>query len=229
MRCLAFDTSTAQGSVAVFDGGRVLSERQWRREKSHSELLTAEIENALKDSGVDIKSIDALSVGQGPGSFTGIRVTINAARALGYALQKPVYVFETSEILVEPLTRFDLPVFTIVNAQKNSFYVSRFESREHSWKRTLDVCFVTLLELERLLSKPHLCLGDGCADAERLLPDQTKLYLTRDPLLSDFPLASAAARLAFSKAKSAPPLVWNAVQPLYIRASGAEEKLREGC
>ena len=98
MKILAFDTSTAQGAVAVLEGERVLIERTWRREKSHSELLTAEIESTLIDAATEMSSVDAFAVGQGPGSFTGIRVAINAARALAYALQKPVYVFKTSEI-----------------------------------------------------------------------------------------------------------------------------------
>jgi tRNA threonylcarbamoyladenosine biosynthesis protein TsaB len=232
MKILAFDTATAQGSVAVLSGNQLLSEKIWRRAQSHSECLTAEIEAALQDSKLNITDIDAFAVGQGPGSFTGIRVAINAARALAYALKKPAYVFETSETLVFPVNRTELPVLTLINAQKNSFFVSRFESTTKGgssyWRRTRDLSFMSLNEVQNLLTEPHLCLGDGCLDLELALRPEAKLNFMRDSNISDFPLASSLAQQAISPAKGAQPSGWNAVQPLYIRASGAEEMLREG-
>ncbi len=233
MILLAFDTSTAQGSVALLEGERVLSERVWRRAQSHSEYLTAEIEEALREAGLKAADVGALAVGQGPGSFTGIRVAINAARALGYALKRPVFVRDTSAILVEPITR-DEPVLALINAQKNSFFVSTFVRGETShapsgWRRTRALEFMTLEEVERLLvGGPHLTVGDGVELAQLDLRPETKLNLVRDAAISDFPLASSLGRLTFSQQVQHPPLDWNAVQPLYIRASGAEEKLREG-
>lgn len=232
MNILAFDTSTAQGSVAVWSESQLLSEKIWRRAHSHSELLTAEIENGLLESQLKMSDVDALAVGQGPGSFTGIRVAINAARALAYALKKKVYVFETSETLVQPVLRLELPVLTIINAQKNSFFVSRFKNVTKDgavqWQRTRETSFTTLPELELLLNEPHLCIGDGCLEAELALGPEAKLNWIRDASVSDFPLASSLARLAILPSKNAQPSDWNAVQPLYLRASGAEEKLREG-
>jgi N6-L-threonylcarbamoyladenine synthase/tRNA threonylcarbamoyladenosine biosynthesis protein TsaB len=223
MRLLAFDTSTAQGSVAVFEGERLLAERCWRRAQSHSEYLTSEIDEALKEARLTAAELDALAVGQGPGSFTGIRVAINAARALGYALQKPVYVYDTSEILAEPITREE-PVLVLINAQKNSFFASVFEGPVRM--RPLEL--MTLDGVQALLTRPHVCVGDGCEIAEPDLRPGTKLNLIRSDDLSDFPLAASLARLAIARSNRHPPLDWNAVQPLYIRASGAEEKLREG-
>jgi N6-L-threonylcarbamoyladenine synthase/tRNA threonylcarbamoyladenosine biosynthesis protein TsaB len=228
MRLLAFDTSTAQGSVAVLEGERVLSERSWRRAQSHSEYLTSEIEEALKDAQLTPAELDALAVGQGPGSFTGIRVAINAARALGYALQKPIYVRDTSAILVQPIMREE-PVLVLINAQKNSFFASRFVPGDHApdgWRRARPLEFKTLDEVQAiLLGGPHLCVGDGCELAELDLRPEAKLHFMRDASISDFPLATSLGHLTFSQRDHHPPLDWNAVQPLYIRASGAEEKL----
>ena len=220
MRLLAFDTSTAQGSVAVFEGERILSERTWRRAQSHSEFLTAEIEDALKEAQLTPAQLDALAVGQGPGSFTGIRVAINAARALGYALQKPVYVRDTSAILVEPIRR-DEPVMTLINAQKNSFFVSVF----HNGERLRPIEFKTIDEVQALLNGPHLCVGDGCELIQPDLSPAAKLNFIRDSSISDYGLATSLGRLTISQQVQHPSLVWNQVQPLYIRASGAEEKL----
>lgn len=230
MKILAFDTSTAQGSVAVVESGssRVLSERSWRREKSHSDFLTAEIESALLDAHLKIQEIDALAVGQGPGSFTGIRVAINAARSLAYALQKPVYVFETSETLVFPVNRTDLPILTVINAQKNSYFVSAFSHDGRRWQRQTEVELASFENVAARLTRPYLGLGDGCDDLLANLPAVDKLNLGRDSHALDVPVAASLALMAGSPFFARAPFVWNEVQPLYLRASGAEEKQREG-
>ena len=107
MFTLALDTSTSQGGVAVLEGERVLSRIVWSREKSHSEFLTPNIETCLRDAGLEVRALDRIAVGRGPGSFTGIRVAINAARALAYALSKPVFTFDTMEILAAGVSDAD--------------------------------------------------------------------------------------------------------------------------
>ncbi|RYZ65151.1 MAG: tRNA (adenosine(37)-N6)-threonylcarbamoyltransferase complex dimerization subunit type 1 TsaB, partial [Proteobacteria bacterium] len=63
MAVLAFDTSTAQGSVALIEGEKVLGQRSWTRERSHSEFLTAEIEAVLKEANFPAKNLRALAIG----------------------------------------------------------------------------------------------------------------------------------------------------------------------
>ncbi len=233
MKILAFETSTAQGSVAVIEvdvtshSANVLSERVWRREKSHSEFLTAEIEAVLNESGLKINEITQLAVGQGPGSFTGIRVAINAARTLAYALSIPVSVFETSQLLIQPVAKFDLPAMVIVNAQKNSYFTARFQRDSDRWRQIAPTALLSLDELEKELRTRHLCLGDGCPDAEKALSPDLNASFVRDAQISDFPLASNLGELVLADGANSQPFVWNAVRPLYLRASGAEEKLRE--
>ncbi len=233
MKILAFDTSTAQGSVAVIEGEasagtyKLLAERVWRREKSHSEFLTAEIELALIDACLKISDISQIAVGHGPGSFTGIRVAINAARTLSYALSIPVSEFETSQSLIEPVARIDLPALTIINAQKNSYFVAKFRQDSGRWLQEAPTALLSLQELEAQLMTPHLCLGDGCSEVEKCLSEKAKASFVRDNQINDFPLASSLGRLLLSSGSQARSLVWNAVRPLYLRASGAEEKLRE--
>ena len=229
MAVLAFDTSTAQGSVALIEGEKVLSQRSWIREKSHSELLTAEIEAVLKEANFPAKNLRALAVGNGPGSFTGIRVAVNAAKSLGYALGLQSYVFDTNSILVEAIARADLPVLTLINAQKNAFFTAAFEHDGKSWKETKPLEITNFEDLSKLLTRPHLCVGDGCLEiATGDLSPELKSSFVRDIAISDYPSAAVLGRMSEGLVKSPAPLVWNEVQALYIRASGAEEKAREG-
>ncbi|MCM2280213.1 MAG: tRNA (adenosine(37)-N6)-threonylcarbamoyltransferase complex dimerization subunit type 1 TsaB [Bdellovibrionaceae bacterium] len=226
MNVLAFDTSTNQGGVAILNDRGVLAKRVWTREKSHSEMLTAEIEACLHAARLELHDITRLAVGQGPGSFTGIRIAINAARTLAYARSLPIFAFDTTEILAGSISLpSPLPVLTMVNAHKNLIYVSRFTSEAGRWSRTLGPDALTSDEVNRIVQVPHLCLGDAYIEFESTFPAGLKSQLVRDTSFSDFPCPEVLGRMALASA--AKPLVWNELQALYIRASEAEEKLQE--
>lgn len=242
MLTLAFDTSTSQGGVAVLEGERVLSRIVWSREKSHSELLTPNIETCLRDAGLEARALDRIAVGHGPGSFTGIRVAINVARSLAYALSKPVFAFDTTEILAAGATDTDahrahderhrnLPILAMINAHKNLIYCSRFEwdAPRSQWSRhENDLGAFTVEEITARVRVPHLCLGDAFDEYEPVFSPEFRSRLIRDPIFSDDPLPEALGRLASRRsALGVGPLDWKRLQALYIRASGAEEKLRE--
>lgn len=221
MLVLAFDTSTATGGVALFRDDQVLESTEWQRQGSHGELLTAKIESLLQNLGIELKQVDALAVGIGPGSFTGVRVAVNAAKSLAFALTKLIYTFDTSEIIAAGCRRTDLPLAILTNAHKNMVFATTFRYRDGRWQRELPLEARDPAKLGELIQEPHLCLGDGF-DEYRDLIDPANLL--RDPSHSDVPRPESMISLM----KNTQPLEWKAVQALYIRDSGAEEKLREG-
>ena len=81
MLILAFDTATERATSALVDDGEVLGERV-----SRASTLLADVDALLRQAGAHPRDIDALAVGTGPGSFTGIRIGLAAARGLGLAL-----------------------------------------------------------------------------------------------------------------------------------------------
>lgn len=225
MNVLALDTSTNQGGVAVLKNRDLLSRRIWTREKSHSEMLTANIEAALNESGVALKDIDRIAVGKGPGSFTGIRVAINAARTLAYANATPLFSFDTSEILAAGVPVTKTPLITGGNAHKNLIYLSRFEEQAGHWARISGPDALTLKEIEELVTIPHLFVGDAYSEFVDVFPIELKQRFVRKDGLEDFPQPDVLGRLAATCTHK--PLGWNELQALYVRSSEAEEKLRE--
>lgn len=221
MIVLAFDTSTATGGVAVLKDTEVLGSKRWERQGSHGELLTAKIESLFQELGLQLPQIDALAVGIGPGSFTGVRVAVNAAKSLAFALTKPIYTFDTTELLAADISRTDLPLLILVNAHKNQVFATTFRRKDDRWVRELPLEARDPATVGDLLNEPHLCLGDGYDEYREALNTDR---LVRDPNVSDFPRPESVSPLL----KTAQPLEWKAVQALYIRDSGAEEKLREG-
>jgi tRNA threonylcarbamoyl adenosine modification protein YeaZ len=229
LRILAFDTSTPQGGVAVLEGERLLSSKIWSRGKSHSELLTPTIENCLSQANLSLNQIDCIAVGHGPGSFTGIRIAINVARSLAFALGKRVVAFDTTEIIAAGCKRHDLPVLVLLNAQMNLLFASTFvwDNSARRWQRRLPLQALSIEQLEKEISEPHLCLGEGFLDYEFLFTDALRAKLVRDTQYADDPPPEALGLLAVSSTETSTTLDWIHLQPLYIRASGAEEKLRE--
>ncbi len=228
MLILAFDTSTNKGGVAVLHDGDVICEKSWSRESSHGELLTPALEHCLSSAGLKVKDLDALAIGHGPGSFTGVRVTVNAARALAYAANLPVYVFDTSEIIAEAVSRHDVPVAVLINAHKNLIFASTFKWDGAGWRRELPLAAYNLDELKQLVTVPHITLGDAYDEFASSMDPALLQNLIRAPQLSDEPDATIIGRMALDRRNQVQPLDWKEVQALYIRPSGAEENLRKG-
>lgn len=88
---LCLETATKACSVCLEHDGKIIALKESAEEKySHAENLTLYIQEVIKQSGIELKKIDAITVGRGPGSFTGLRIGVSTAKGLCYALEKPL-------------------------------------------------------------------------------------------------------------------------------------------
>lgn len=87
---LALDTSTASMAAAVVNGQEVLGEVQSLAERNHSVHVVKHMKQLLASCGVTEKSLAAIAVGKGPGSYTGMRIAVSAAKTLAWAWNKPL-------------------------------------------------------------------------------------------------------------------------------------------
>lgn len=90
---LAFDTSGAVGSVAVGIGERVLATRSLDVRQEHASRLVPMIHGALSDAGIAPGDLAGIVVGEGPGSFTGVRVAAATAKGLAHAVGLPLWAY----------------------------------------------------------------------------------------------------------------------------------------
>ena len=98
---LAFDTATPHLSVVLSEGARPLAWREDTSEKlSHAERLNVFIGEVMEKAGRSLKDLDAIAVGTGPGSYTGLRIGLSAAKGLCYALDRPLIGMGTLEVLL---------------------------------------------------------------------------------------------------------------------------------
>jgi tRNA threonylcarbamoyladenosine biosynthesis protein TsaB len=131
MRILAIDTSCGAASVAIVESGAVepLAVLSRPMERGHAEALAPMVAEAAKsvDRGVD--SLDRIAVTTGPGSFTGIRVGLALARAMGMALGVPVVGVSTLMALAARLLASPRPgvIAAAIDARHGSVYFQLFE------------------------------------------------------------------------------------------------------
>ena len=88
---LAFDTSSAVGSVAVGRDGVVLAHVGLEQQRKHASALIPAISAVLLEAGIDKSELDGIVVGEGPGSFTGVRVAAATAKGMAHALEVPLW------------------------------------------------------------------------------------------------------------------------------------------
>lgn len=118
---LGFDTSGPYCSVAVLSGDAVLTARHVEMEKGQAEHLMPLIQDCLSEAGADFGDLKRIGVGTGPGNFTGIRISVSAARGLALALGIPALGVTLFEAL-----RYEasLPALASLPATKQTIYIA---------------------------------------------------------------------------------------------------------
>ncbi len=207
MLILAFDTTAAACSVALWRDGKVLKAEHAIMKQGQAEALMPMIERVLGECGAGYTMLDRMAVTVGPGSFTGVRVGIAAARALGLAAAKPVVGLKTTEVLAAAAMEDNTRVLAAVDTKRGDLYVQMFEDRQPIG----DVSVVALKALPHWAGpEPTIVVGDGAAIAVRAIgPSATQS--TAGPL----PDTAVLAKLAASREPRAQELL-----PIYARSPG---------
>jgi tRNA threonylcarbamoyladenosine biosynthesis protein TsaB len=130
MLVLAIDTALAACSVAVLDADAdtVVAGDSVLMERGHAEALIPMVERVMATAGLDFEQIDRFAVTVGPGSFTGLRVGISAARGFGLACDRPVAGITTLAALAAPFLATDdtLPVVAAIDARHDNVFLQMF-------------------------------------------------------------------------------------------------------
>ena len=130
MRILAIDTALEACSAAVLDtdSGNIVAHESLPMQRGHAEALMPLIKRVLDRAGGDFAALDRIAVTTGPGSFTGLRVGIAAARGIGLAAGKPVVGLSTLAAYAAPFIAADdtLPVVSAIDARHDHVYLQVF-------------------------------------------------------------------------------------------------------
>jgi tRNA threonylcarbamoyladenosine biosynthesis protein TsaB len=230
MPILTLSTSTAQGSLVLSRESEIIEERVWLKEKSHSEKITVEIEDALKTSGLGFKDLNLLICSQGPGSFTGIRVALSVVKTLAYAYKLSIIAID--DCLAVALNSKNvlpsLPIAVMIDAQKNKVFLATYRWEQGNLLTESAPQLVGLEQIENYLPDfQYLCLGDGFAPFNNFFSDSLKIKLQRNEKVSDLPSAKTIFSYISPRRNDFTKISWENLQPIYLRQSAAEEVLAE--
>ena len=126
---LNIETSSKNCSVSLSSMGKLLSHFELEDNKyRHSELLPSTIQDILSNEKLNVKDLDAISIGVGPGSFTGLRIGFSVAKGLCYPHKIKLIGISTLKILANPLDSKSDNIIALINDRGNYFYLSKYNS-----------------------------------------------------------------------------------------------------
>jgi tRNA threonylcarbamoyl adenosine modification protein YeaZ len=130
MKILALDTASSWCAAAVYDSGTdtVLAEISENIGKGHAEVLMDYIEQAMTQSGIAMAKLDRVAVNVGPGSFTGVRIGVSAARGFALALDRPALGVSAFDALASEIavSHPGHPVLVLLEAHRGEIYAQAF-------------------------------------------------------------------------------------------------------
>lgn len=127
MKILAFDTSSASGSVALVDDDVLVAEWTSSSVAAHAVWLLPHIDGLLRGVNLGIRDVDLFAVANGPGSFTGLRIGVSVAKGLAWSLRKRVVGVSTFDALAMNFQYAGMPVCAALDARRGEMYAAIYE------------------------------------------------------------------------------------------------------
>lgn len=229
MRILALDSSGLVASVAVVEEDKTIAEYTVNYKKTHSQTLLPMLDEVVKMTEMDLKSIDAIAVAAGPGSFTGLRIGSATAKGLGLALGKPLIHIPTVDALAFNIFGTSRIICPMMDARRNQVYTGlyRFETVFQVVETQMAVGVDEIVEKINQRGEPVVFLGDGVPVQEQYIKDHVKADYLIAPCHVNRQRAAAVGTLALSYYKKGMLEDAREHQPDYLRLSQAERERLE--
>jgi tRNA threonylcarbamoyladenosine biosynthesis protein TsaB len=221
MKILLIETSGRVGQIGAALKGQMLAQSRLDEQRRHCQDLAPTVQALLRAQAWKPAAIDAVFVSLGPGSYTGLRVGVMAAKAFAYATGCKLVGVPTFDIIALPALASQAKVEVIEDAQQGRVYAQRFAAVESGLPRAVGP--IAVLEHEAWLAQldPAWALaGPGLRKKHDCLP-------SRQPLAPDAlwtPALPALLRLGLVRLAGGAVDDCRTLEPIYARLSSAEEK-----
>ena len=164
MLILAFETSAKAASAALLEDGKLLGESYQNTGLTHSQTLMVMAETLLRQCGKTVADVSAVAVAAGPGSFTGVRIGVAAAKGFAWGREVPCYGVSTLEAMALSLGAYQGYVCPVMDARRSQVYHALFYVNHGSLERITDDRAIALEQLKQELApltQPVFLVGDG--------------------------------------------------------------------
>lgn len=222
-RALAIETAGRDGSVALVESGEIVAEASFAGGFKHAAGLLPLIDLLMRERGWAPGDLNQLYVSAGPGSFTGIRIGVTAAKALALAVGVRLVAVPSLAVIVDNAPAEAVHAAVLLDAKRGQVFVARFERTDLGWTEREPAHLEALAEVVQRAPRPLYLLGEGLTQHRQyLLPDESGVIVTDAELWR--PRATVVAGLGMRLAAAGHFAEPDELLPTYIRMAEAEEK-----
>lgn len=229
MKILGIDTSTHSTSICVLDDDKFICEYTINTKKTHSQKLMVMIESMIKESDLNIKDIDAIAICIGPGSFTGLRISMATAKAIAQVRNLPIIAIDSLESLAFNISHCDKTICSILDAQKNQVYTGKYRFENGELKTLEKIKVIKIDELIKEISSSDqevILVGEAVSIYIDKLVEIKNINVASH--FNNVSKASSLCTLAAIKYKNNIDVHdCYTINPMYIRKSQAEVQYDE--
>ena len=194
---LNIETTTTNCSVSLsFEGETVVLKEDYNNNYSHAERLHVYIDNVLKEANIKSSQLHAIAVSKGPGSYTGLRIGVSAAKGLCFALDKPLISISTLEALTHQVEVNEGVIVPMLDARRLEVYSAIFDTNYNQIRDTQaqvldESSFISYLDKAKVTF-----IGNGVPKTKELITHLNAIFIE-----GKLPSANEMSQLAYNKYK----------------------------
>ncbi|TXD82467.1 tRNA (adenosine(37)-N6)-threonylcarbamoyltransferase complex dimerization subunit type 1 TsaB [Subsaximicrobium wynnwilliamsii] len=210
---LSIETATTNCSVALSNKGETLVLKEDNDPNySHAESLHSIIDAVLTEAEVSKSQLDAIAVSKGPGSYTGLRIGVSAAKGLCYALELPLIAISTLEALAHQVQAEDGLIIPMLDARRMEVYSAIFKTN-YELLREIEAQILdeTSFQAELNGSKVYF-VGSGVEKTKRIISHENAIFIE-----NKLPSAAQMGAMAYVKYKKSDIVDVAYFEPFYLK------------
>ena len=194
---LNIETSTTNCSVSLSKEGETLVLKEdYNTNFSHAERLHIYIDDVLKQANLEPSKLDAIAISKGPGSYTGLRIGVSAAKGLCFALDKPLISISTLEALAHQVSIKEGFIVPMLDARRMEVYSAMFNSQYHQVRETQAQILDEGSFAEYLKKGEVYFIGNGVEKTKALITHPNAVFID-----NKLPSAKEMGLLGYNKYK----------------------------
>ena len=229
MKIIALESSAVTASVAVTEDEKLLAQSFQNSGLTHSATLMPMAADLLKNAGLTLEEMDVVAVAAGPGSFTGVRIGVAAAKGLAWPGNKPCAPCSTLESMAWQCAHLNGEICAAMDARRDQVYCARFLAEHGELTRLTEdraLGLDELVEEVRASGRTQILVGDGAYLAKKALEAKCLSTVLMPPHLL-YQTAWGVARCALRLVREGGLVSAAAMAPSYHRLSQAERERLE--
>ena len=209
---LNIETATKNCSVAIAKNGEIILCKEIAEEGySHAEKLHVFIEEAIAEAGISVQDLTAIAVSQGPGSYTGLRIGVSAAKGLCFALNIPLIAVDTLQTLASQAKVSEGKIIPMLDARRMEVYSEIFNTNLET-EREIQAEVIKEDSFKDITGAIYF-VGD-CADKCKTVLTKSNFIFLED---IKYPSASEMGRISFDKYQKSDTVDVAYFEPYYLK------------